>query len=75
MELPLDKLKLNQPANLISIKDNRLAIKIQELGLFPGDEIKIIIKSPLGCPLILAFDETQITMRASDANNMLVNTL
>jgi ferrous iron transport protein A len=72
MHKTLDTLALNTPATLVQFGNTDVALKFQELGLIAGTELMIKHIAPLGCPIIIAFDGMQVTLRKADARLLFI---
>lgn len=70
--ITLDKLPLHTIATLVQFGNSDVALKLQELGLLAGTELSITHVAPLGCPIVIAFEGTQVTMRKKDAALLIV---
>lgn len=72
MATTLDKLALHTYATLVQFGNSDVALKFQELGLLAGTELKITHVAPLGCPMVIAFEGMQVTIRKKDASLLIV---
>ena len=66
--VPLDSLK---PGDLAVVKELRLpkdqALRFLEMGFFPGEEVRLIRRSPLGDPLEVEVMGIRLGIRQADA--------
>jgi ferrous iron transport protein A len=61
-------LREGESGKIDSFLDNKLALKLMEMGCLPGTEIKLDHKAPLGCPYCLTIGENyQLSLRKSEA--------
>jgi Fe2+ transport system protein FeoA len=51
METTLDKSPVGREALIKEISSEGLGVRLMELGLTPGMEVKVLFKAPGGCPL------------------------
>jgi ferrous iron transport protein A len=61
-------LNVGEKGIIASFLDNKLALKLLEMGCLPGTEVKLDHKAPLGCPYCLTIgDQYQLSLRKSEA--------
>jgi ferrous iron transport protein A len=66
-------LREGESGKIDSFLDNKLALKLMEMGCLPGTEIKLDHKAPLGCPYCLTIGENyQLSLRKSEAITILL---
>ncbi len=53
--------------------NKNLKKKLLELGLFPGQEVVVLQKTPFGGPVRLKVKDYCLAIRRNDANNILVD--
>jgi ferrous iron transport protein A len=70
--LKLSELKLGEQARVIQINDEALIFRLMELGLLPGEVVKLQYIAPLGDPIAITVANYQLSLRKSDAENILV---
>ena len=70
----LNKLKVGQDAVILSVKgkDKALRSHILDMGLTPGVEVTLVKAAPLGDPLEIRLRGYELTLRKSDAANIIV---
>ena len=70
----LNNLKVGQDAIILSIKgkDKALRSHILDMGLTPGVEVTLVKTAPLGDPLEIRLRGYELTLRKSDAANIIV---
>ena len=49
------------------IKKDRLAVKLIDMGLFPGKEIKLLFKAPFGDPIAIDAQGYTLALRRKEA--------
>lgn len=70
---PLTDLDLNQPARLASLGGDRsFQRRLMELGLLPGTPLRVIRRAPLGGVLEVEVRACRVTLRLSEADQVLV---
>ena len=52
---------------LTNIKKDRLAVKLIDMGLFPGKEIKLLFKAPFGDPIAIDVQGYTLSLRRKEA--------
>lgn len=65
--MKLSELHINQKAIVINVSDELLRTNLLEMGIIQGDEVELILKSPMGDPLLYQLAEGQIALRKKDA--------
>jgi ferrous iron transport protein A len=72
--IPLHRLKNGQPARIHTITgDDRLAGKLDEMGMMEGMEICILHRGPIGGdPLAIRLSDRIIALRKRDAGHISV---
>jgi ferrous iron transport protein A len=66
-------LKEGEKGKIVSFTNNKLALKLLEMGCLPGTEVKLDHKAPLGCPYCLTIgDNYQLSLRKSEAETILL---
>ncbi len=66
-------LKEGEKGKIVSFTNNKLALKLLEMGCLPGTVVKLDHKAPLGCPYCLTIgDNYQLSLRKSEAETILL---
>ncbi len=66
-------LKEGENGKIVSFTNNKLALKLLEMGCLPGTVVKLDHKAPLGCPYCLTIgDNYQLSLRKSEAETILL---
>ena len=69
--LRLSELPMNTPAKVVSIGcDERLKQRLGELGLYEGETVTAVLKSPLGQPRAYMIGGAVIALRNSDCKKI-----
>ena len=68
--------KVNQKLKILSVSGSgELSRRIRDMGLIPGTEIRVIGKAPLKDPVALRLKDFTLTLRNSEADNIMVEPL
>ncbi len=68
--LTLDKLSLNTTAQIRSVSENPFRNKLLDMGLYPGQVLKITHKAPFGDPLAVKLEDSMLMLRKAEASNI-----
>jgi len=68
----LSELKIGEEATIEKIVDEKLGIRLMELGLIQGEKISVNYFAPLGDPMSITVSNYQLSLRKSDAEKVLV---
>jgi ferrous iron transport protein A len=74
MVLPLSKLKSKIVAKILLVENERLNIKLVELGIMPGVQLSVQNKAPFRGPLSILVNGTKVIIRSTEADFILVET-
>ena len=69
--MTLTELKIGEKAIVESISDSDLGKRLMELGVLPGEEIKVEFVAPLGDPIAVSVSGCQLSLRKSDAEHII----
>lgn len=68
METTLDESPVGREATIKTISTEPMGVRLMELGMTPGMEVKVLFKAPGGCPLAVEVGEDYILgMRKEEA--------
>ena len=73
--MKLSAAQINQKLIITGIKASKLRPKLNELGIIDGKEISIIIKAPFSGPIAIKVDESILSIRKEDTENIEVDTI
>jgi len=73
--MTLDQLKENESGIIKFINDENLAIQLLAMGFILGEEIKVERIAPLRDPILITSGTNYISIRKSDAKNMIIEKL
>ena len=76
LEVTLDQLPANQPARITAVDcSNAVMLRLMEMGLVPGADIKIRKRAPFGGPLELVVSDYVLSIRCHHATHLRVECL
>ncbi len=74
--MTLDQLKVGQRAKIKNFLSHEDSVwTLQEMGVLPGEEIKFLRTAPLGDPIEISIRGASLSLRRSDAKNILIEVL
>lgn len=65
--MKLSELKIGESAEVISVNDSELGLRLMEMGIMPGETITVDLIAPLGDPIAISISDYQLSIRKSDA--------
>ena len=68
----LSELKKGEEAVICGFEDEKLGLKLQEMGCLPGELVQVEIVAPLGDPISLNINGSKLSMRKSVAHTIFV---
>ena len=71
--MKLSVAQINQKLIITGIKATEFRPKLNELGIINGKEISIIIKAPFSGPIAIKVDESVLSIRKEEAENIEVD--
>jgi ferrous iron transport protein A len=71
----LDKLKKGEKATVLSFNNASLRNKLIEMGCLPGETITLSKIAPLGCPISIKLNSSEISLRKDEAATVIVQLL
>ena len=72
----LDKANINQDYIILKVKgEKQIKRRLMDLGLIPGTKLHVRKYAPLGDPIEIIVKGTELTIRKSDAFNILIETI
>ncbi len=71
MLVTLDELKIGESAVIITVGgEGALRLRLLDMGLIPGTEVKAVKAAPLGDPIEINVRGYSLTIRKSDASEI-----
>lgn len=56
-----------ESGQICSFKDNKLALKLLDMGCLPGTEVEMKFAAPLGDPICISVDGYRLSLRKAEA--------
>jgi ferrous iron transport protein A len=73
MEIPMREMKKNQKGHIISVNcEGELRQRINDMGLTPGAEVKVVGRAPLHDPVALKVRGFTVSLRNNEADHIMV---
>ena len=72
--MKLSELKQGQKARIEAFQSSELELKLMEMGCIPGEEVVIEQIAPLGDPISIKISGYSLSLRKSEAAEILVQT-
>jgi len=74
--LTLSRLKIGQTAQIVEFQDeSHIFQRLQEMGVTPGESVKVIRFAPLGDPIEIEVRGYRLSLRRQEADVILVKLL
>ncbi|MBL7925351.1 MAG: ferrous iron transport protein A [Bacteroidia bacterium] len=70
--MKLTELKPGQTGIIHAIMNADIKLKLYEMGCLPGEPVQVLIHAPLGCPVAIKVANYVLSLRLSEADNVLV---
>ena len=72
----LSRLKIGQTAQIVEFQDeSHISQRLQEMGVTPGESVKVIRFAPLGDPIEIEVRGYRLSLRRQEADVILVRLL
>lgn len=72
MPVSLDKVSTGSHVKVLSISGSTVKRRLMDMGIVPGLEVSVEGKAPLGDPIEVLVRGYRLTLRKSEAENILV---
>lgn len=72
MQFPLSQLKINQSAQIVSIEESSLKVKMLEMGLYIGKQLTLRFQAPFGGPMAFDLSGNVLSLRKDEAEKVQV---
>jgi Fe2+ transport system protein FeoA len=69
--MPLSEVAIGNRAEILHVGDQSTP-RLFDFGMLPGTVVELVLRAPLGDPIVLAVRGTQLGMRLGDAAGILV---
>lgn len=69
----LSEIKLGESAVIESFTDDIMKLKLLEMGCLPGEVVTVTRFAPFGDPMAIAVADSMLSLRISEAANVLVS--
>ena len=66
------QLTKGQTAVIVDFDTDLIPLKLIEMGCLPGNTVELLAIAPLGDPLFLKINDSQLSIRVETATNILV---
>ena len=73
--MQLSELKMGQRAVITAFRSQDLELKLMEMGCLPGEEVIIEQVAPLGDPISIKVAGYSLSLRKSEASEIIVETI
>lgn len=75
MQISLDKFKIKQKGMIVVVKGEGIVRKrLFDMGVTPGASVVLVKKAPLGDPLEITIRNYELSLRKSEAQNIILET-
>ena len=71
--MKLTELKPGQEAIISKFANSEISLKLLEMGCIPGEKILVEQVAPLGDPISISIAGYSLSLRLSEADNIIVN--
>ena len=68
----LDKLKIGESGIIKSLSRKGLALKLIEMGCYPGEKITLTKIAPLGDPIAISISGYELSLRKDEASTVVL---
>lgn len=68
----LSKLRIGERGVIESFTDEKMKLKLLEMGCLPGDTITVDRFAPLGCPMAFHLEGSMLSIRVDEAESVIV---
>lgn len=65
--MTLDKISPDTVCLIKAVDDSPLRAKLADMGLLPGNEVKVLFQAPLGDPIALEVSDYVLSLRKDEA--------
>ncbi|GAA0875173.1 FeoA family protein [Wandonia haliotis] len=72
MKTVLSDLRKGDKAVITEITEGTSTLRLMELGLIPGAELRVVAVSPFGDPIAISLDDYSLSLRLHDAKQVVI---
>ncbi len=74
--MSLARAPLDRPVQVMRVRtENPLSVRLMEMGLIEGAEVRVLRRAPLGDPLQVRLGDYELSLRAAEADLIEVSPL
>ena len=70
--MKLSELKVGKKAEVVSVNNSELGMRLMEMGVMPGETITVDLIAPLGDPIAISISDYKLSIRKEDAECVIV---
>lgn len=71
----LSELQKGQKARVLKVHDSDIAARLLDLGCIPGELLHLSNTAPLGCPIAICIEGSELSLRKDEAQTVEVEIL
>ncbi|MDW3194372.1 MAG: FeoA family protein [Cytophagales bacterium] len=73
--LTLNQLAVGEEASIVRVTEHHLQSRLTDMGLIAGQEVRVVLKAPLGDPIAIAVQDYVVSLRIAEAQLVEVSNL
>lgn len=73
--LTLNQLSVGEEASIVRVTEHHLQSRLTDMGLIAGQEVRVVLKAPLGDPIAIAIQDYVVSLRIAEAQLVEVSNL
>ena len=73
--LTLNQLAVGEEASIVRVTEHHLQSRLTDMGLITGQEVRVVLKAPLGDPIAIAVQDYVVSLRIAEAQLVEVSNL
>ena len=70
--MKLSELKIGEKAEVMSVENSDLGLRLMEMGLMPGEIVHLDFVAPLGDPIAISVSDYHLSIRKLDAESITI---
>jgi ferrous iron transport protein A len=71
----LSRMRIGDKGIVESFTDEKMKLKLLEMGCLPGDTVTVDRFAPLGCPMAIHLEGSTLSIRVDEAESVIVTLL